>query len=194
MWNDYQIRAPALVENTPALDSFSIKDGLLYIRMNGEIRKSVPITDYGDYIEISLKDGGQIELETETAKLRYATPRYFICPKCGKRQRFLYAVYREYIFECRTCGYLQYYSRLSWDCFDYYKAGMKYIKEKLGFEDTDAYPEMFSSIVPDKPKGMKVTTYERHLAKLRWYQQKYKTLAEETEQKILADCEKKKGV
>ncbi len=188
-----EIRAPALVEETPALDSFSMKDERVFIRMDGEIKASVPFIDYGDYIEIKMKDGDKIEIDMEVYQLKYAKQHFFVCPKCRKRQRFLYFVFREYILECRTCGYLQYHSRLSWDCFDYYNAGMKYIREKLGYNDTDTYPEMFPNIVPDKPKGMKVAVYERHLAKLRWYQDKYKTLSDETVRKILKKCEKKKG-
>ena len=180
-----EIRAPALVENTPAIDSFSIEDDFVCIMLNGEVKRHISIIDFGDYITIGLKDGKELELYTEEVQLRYAKQRFFICPKCEKRQRFLYFVCREFIFECRTCGYLQYQSRLSNDCFYYYREGMKYAKEKLGFEDPDAYPAMFPAIVPPKPKGMTVKVYEKCISKLKWYQDKYQMLAEETEKKIL---------
>lgn len=98
---------------------------------------------------------------------------YWLCPRCGKRARYLYFKNRGFL--CRRCAKLNYRcQQRTKDSANYAQDGLKLARERLGWEPTfDFYPAIFPYVVPDKPKGMHTATYHRYLARYRRYQEKY---------------------
>lgn len=98
---------------------------------------------------------------------------FFLCPACGKRVRYLYITGTN--FRCRRCAQLNYKSQQQTrDSMIYYWKGVEYVKEHLephpfGWPDGFA----FCDYVPDKPRGMHESTYQRHLARFIKYREKH---------------------
>lgn len=175
------------IEEVPYIDSMEITDPMP-IRYNDGRTKYYEIWNGFDEIEfIAADEKNNIIVNTVTKTINANSQmRYFICPSCGKMHRKLYLTWGNNVFECRKCARLNYRSQQeAKDCFVYYDQGMEYARDFLGFEKEDAYPMEFPSYTPNRPKGMKWATYERHLNKFRWYQQMYQKVFEEKEKRIL---------
>lgn len=99
---------------------------------------------------------------------------YWLCPRCGRRVRYLY--FKNMGFVCRGCAKLNYYcQQRTKDSVNHARDGLKLARERLGWEPTfDFYPAIFPYVVPDKPRYMHRTTYHRYLARYRRYQEKYR--------------------
>ena len=98
---------------------------------------------------------------------------YWLCPSCGKRVRFLYFKGRGFL--CRECAKLNYRCQQRTEgSISHVQDGLKLALEKLGWEPPfDFCPAIFPYVIPDRPKGMHMTTYYRYLARYRRYQEKY---------------------
>lgn len=99
---------------------------------------------------------------------------FFLCPYCGKRVRYLYFVGG---LRCRKCAGLNYRSnQRTRDSFYYQDKGMELALKRLKpYMTPDALS--FDRWLPDKPKGMHKTTYQKYLRRFRIYQEKRRSLA-----------------
>ena len=84
---------------------------------------------------------------------------FLICPGCGRRVRFLYLSWGR--FRCRSCARLNYRSQQDTkDEFYPYRAAVKMLRERFKVpEDQIPVPMDLPHFFPDKPKGMRWTTY-----------------------------------
>lgn len=98
---------------------------------------------------------------------------YWLCPRCGRRARYLY--FRGQELKCRECAKLNYRcQQRTKDSTNYARDGLKLVQEKLGWDPPfDFYHAIFPYVTPDKPKGMHWATYNRYLARYKRYQEKY---------------------
>ncbi len=97
-------------------------------------------------------------------------PRAFwLCPLCGRRVRYLY--FKSLRFMCRKCAALNYRSQQETrsDCMYYYNKGMTLVDKRL---DARLRPDGFSFCdwIPDRPRYMHKTTYQRYLRRFLRYQ------------------------
>lgn len=103
---------------------------------------------------------------------------FFLCPECGKRVRYLYLTQG---FLCRTCAKLNYRSQQQTrDSMTYYHKGMEYAKKHLSLPPADLDVFSFCAWIPDRPRGMRQTTYRKHLERFLRYQRRHeaRTLAD----------------
>lgn len=98
---------------------------------------------------------------------------YWLCPRCGKRVRFLY--FKGLGFVCRGCARLNYRcQQRTKDSTNYVQDGLKLARDRLYWEPPfDICPAEFPYVTPDRPRYMHQTTYRRYLARYRRYQEKY---------------------
>ena len=98
---------------------------------------------------------------------------FWCCPRCGNRSRFLY--FKKAGFVCRTCAGLNYkVQQRTKNSINHFCDGLKLAREKLGWEPPNwVVPVDFPYISPPRPQNMHMTTYLRHLARYRRYQEKY---------------------
>lgn len=98
---------------------------------------------------------------------------YWLCPRCGKRARYLYFKNRGFL--CRNCARLNYHcQQRTKDSTNYARDGLKLAQERLGWTPPfDVCPADFPYMAPDRPRYMHRTTYHRYLARYRRYQKKY---------------------
>lgn len=98
---------------------------------------------------------------------------YWLCPRCGKRARYLY--FKDRGFQCRECARLNYHcQQRTKDSTNYAWDGLKLARERLGWVPPfDVYPAVFPYVTPDRPRYMHQTTYRRYLARYRRYQERY---------------------
>lgn len=182
------------IERTARIDSFDIPeyDGFLY-------SDNVTFDCYHETVYCG-------DSETETAELQYEKWRqqitlsrvrhgfggssvYWLCPRCGKRSRFLY--FNKTRFECRGCVGLNYQSQQSTKNEDkYYRQGIEYAQRYLEPPPPGLDGFSFSNWIPGKPRGMHRTTYRRHLRRFLRYQRKYKEHQLEAMMKILGQATK----
>lgn len=99
---------------------------------------------------------------------------YWLCPRCGKRVRYLYFKNRGFL--CRDCARLNYRcQQRTKDSTNHVQDGLKLARDKLYWEPPfDICPAEFPYVTPDKPRYMHRTTYHRYLARYRRYQEKYR--------------------
>ncbi len=172
------IKTHGTIEDAVSVDSFSLRTGALKM----ELWKTAKYFSYTEQDEVITLDNREwIKFKIKRISTVTGEQEYFICPKCGKKYRFLYIdtkapeQIRKKGFMCRKCARLNYRSQQEFkDYLDYYDKGMEYAKEKFGWTYEDAYPQEFPYYTPDRPRYMHKSTYERYLKKFRWYQRKYK--------------------
>lgn len=99
---------------------------------------------------------------------------FWLCPRCRRRARYLY--FKDLGFLCRKCAKLNYAcQQRTHDSVNHACAGIKLAREKLHWKPPiDVGPMDFPYITPDRPKGMHMRTYYRHLARYMRYQEKYR--------------------
>lgn len=99
---------------------------------------------------------------------------FWLCPACGRRARFLY--FKGQGFQCRECARLNYRSQQrTRDSINHYRDGLKLARDKLGWEPPGyMVPAYFPQLNPPCPRYMHEATYQRHLARFRQYQEKYR--------------------
>ena len=116
--------------------------------------------------------GAETELSLSTICNACGTQYFFICPVCGRRTRFLYYTGQR-SFKCRECAGINYKSQqATHDDMEYYRKGVAFLRDKFGVYDP---PDGFSfpNFIPNKPKFMHWTTYDKHMRRLKRYQEKY---------------------
>lgn len=98
---------------------------------------------------------------------------YWLCPRCGKRVRFLYFKNRGFL--CRSCARLNYRcQQRTKGSTNHARDGLKLARDKLYWEPPfDICPAEFPYVTPDRPRYMHQTTYRRYLTRYRRYQEKY---------------------
>jgi hypothetical protein len=179
------------VEHTPRIDSFELDESdSLYDGKN--------FYDYlmfmdceADGLEI-LDDDMEVRAEIFISEVvSKSRQRFFICPDCGTRTRYLYTV-SKYKFRCRSCAGLNYKSQQEYrDCIDYYESGIAFAREVFDWTppsgicpaEWDAYP------LPERPRYMHESAYRKHLQKYKWYQKQYKKKAQEEVEAIMSKIE-----
>ncbi|MDE6590599.1 MAG: hypothetical protein K2K53_09710 [Oscillospiraceae bacterium] len=99
---------------------------------------------------------------------------FWLCPRCGRRSRYLY--FKNRGFACRECAKLNYQSQQrTQDSINHFRDGMKFAREKLHwFPTLPIVPMDFPTYTPPKPPKMHRATYQRHLARFRQYQAAYR--------------------
>ncbi len=96
-----------------------------------------------------------------------AGQRFFRCPRCGERARFLYRTAAGDL--CRRCAGLNYRSQQATRrAADTWHRAAKYARRHFAAEVPQG--ERFRSYVPPKPKGMHRKTYLKRLAQYQRYQ------------------------
>lgn len=161
------------IEQTPRIDSFEAQNvqyrGTIFAYGGG---KMVPLGCWHDEEVMELDRGDVLEL-ARTANHFGGSRAYWLCPRCGRRCRYLY--FKDHRFQCRECAKLNYRcQQRTKDSTNYARDGLKLAKERLGWEPPfDICPAGFPYVTPDKPRYMHQTTYRRYLARYRRYQEKY---------------------
>ena len=168
------------VENVSRLDSFQLKDvdgwGHLW---SGE---TFPVC----IVEVcNMPEGGECILFPAWAQERGVTvktsaspngfggeQRFFHCPVCGRRVRFLYL--QNETLCCRSCAKLNYKSQQATknDAL-YFHKGMDYASRNLLPPRFQVDGIDFLDYTPQRPRGMHDTTYIKHMIRFRRYQNKY---------------------
>lgn len=121
--------------------------------------------------EVYHDSGFTQEIEVSEVKNGVTVQRYWLCPKCGERTRYLYPSKKR--FECRKCCGLNYpSSQKTHDCLDFFEKGVKYMQDHLSYEFKGA-PIDFIHFTPPRPAGMHKKTYEKHLRAVQRYECKY---------------------
>ncbi|WP_026493078.1 hypothetical protein [Butyrivibrio sp. XPD2002] len=164
------VKTHGTIEESVSIDSFSLKKGALKCTIRN-VSEYFPFTETGEHIIFH----DSIKIQTSTISNITGEQTFFVCPRCGKKYRFLYANSYTKGFKCRKCARLNYRStqKEHADCIEYFDCGMKFAKEKLNWTYEDAIPWDFPSYIPDRPKYMHKSTYERYMKKFRWYQDRY---------------------
>lgn len=171
------------IERAWRIDSFdtaiSEGSGTLFARM-GEKVHLLDFDHFTEYGSTPETDREFVELwGVQTLELS-RTPSgfggscaFWLCPRCGKRARFLYFKGRGFV--CRGCARLNYRcQQRTKDSINHVRDGLKLARERLGWVPPfEICPAEFPYVTPDRPKGMHETTYHRYLARYRRYQEKY---------------------
>lgn len=121
-----------------------------------------------DYIEIGLQT-----VMLETTPCHFGGERYWMtCPKCGERKAVLYEVHSHY-WACRTCLNLVYSSQqmTKTDYWAWFIRAEEVAKQLQPDYDIKKYTPAFGFYppYPTKPKYMKRSKYNEHLAKFDKY-------------------------
>lgn len=163
------------VERTDRIDSFEAGKlgnwGVLTARGGGKLWCEHTTTKGREAVRL---DGfGVLELERVPAGFG-GSRALWVCPCCGERARYLY--YNGKGFLCRECAKLNYRSQQrTRDSLRHVEDGLKLAREKLHWEPPAwVTPLDFPSLNPPCPRYMHQDTYQRHLARFRRYQEKYK--------------------
>lgn len=94
---------------------------------------------------------------------------YFICPVCHKRVQYLY--YKSGL-KCRTCAELIYPTQTYNRGYSVYYVKVERLMKKLKFTDYLCIEDMMHAI-PDKPKYMRLVTYDNLIDNLIDLQQEW---------------------
>ncbi len=99
---------------------------------------------------------------------------FWVCPRCGRRARYLYFSNRDFV--CRGCAALNYaVQQRTKSSTNYAHDGLRLARERLGWTlPFPVAPMDFPHVIPDRPRYMHRTTYDRYLARYRRYQEKYR--------------------
>lgn len=175
------------VERAARIDSFEagkLKDWDVLFAYQGDGIIPLDCVHYTVY--------GPGSLERETIELSYPRSRwgdtlqltripsgfggtraFWLCPRCGKRVRYLY--FKDRRFMCRECACLNYRSQQETkDSVNHVRKGLKLADNRLHWTPPfPVAPVDFPHLTPDKPRGMHWSTYKRHLDRFRQYQAKY---------------------
>ena len=181
------------VEKTRRIDSFDLdyrRDGTIFTEL-GLAPCELVDTDFDFERNVGLEDYEIIHPKThEVLRVHCeqlqnnSRQRYFICPVCSKRVRFLYFYYG---LRCRTCAKLNYHSQQrKHDYLNFVDEGLRYAREKLYYYPAhQVYPMDFPEENPPRPPGMHRATYQRRLKNFRWYQDRYERGMLEEYERIL---------
>lgn len=178
-------RTHGQIERADRIDSFEagkvqLNDwGTLYAHWNG---KMIPLNCWRDLwadretVELSYPErpwSTSLEL-TRTPSGFGGSCAFWLCPRCGRRVRYLYFKGRGFV--CRECAKLNYQSQQrTKSSNNHFRDGMRLATEKLHWAPLiDVVPADFPYMTPDRPKGMHRRTYYRYLARYRRYQKKYR--------------------
>ncbi len=97
----------------------------------------------------------------------YGQRRLFICPYCGESREHLYFINGNW--KCRECGNLKYRSTVTYrDGMDYCDLKIRKICSRLRVYPISEY--YTGDEIPDKPKGMRWSTYSELIRHLRYWQ------------------------
>lgn len=182
-----QNKTHACISNYAYMDSFDISNnlhGFMYVR--NYLFKYVPI-------EIEDENTTMMRFWTEkpqySCKIRLykhvciSDQLYFICPDCGKRQRFLYLRWNK--FACRKCQMLNYeVQQRTRECIYYYDLAVAFARERLNYTITEMPINLPYVRIP-RPKYMQRKVYVRLIKKYNRYVELYKQTALQELSKIL---------
>ncbi len=180
-WN----KSHGTVETTPRIDSFEAASAeqVFFAKCDG---KMVAV-DCDHYTKFEPTPGTQREFVemwsgqwSQTVELSRkvngfgSSQAFFLCPACGARVRYLY--FTGAIFLCRKCARLNYRGQQETksDCMYYYDKGMALVEKHL-----DTWPELrpdgfsFCAWIPERPRYMHQTTYERYLRRFAKYRDQH---------------------
>ena len=129
-----------------------------------------------EMVELSYRGSRWLDvLELSRVRSGFGKSRAFwLCPRCGRRARYLY--FKSPGFVCRECAKLNYQSQQrTRDSLNHYRDGLKLAREKFGWEPPGYIPPVdFPHLAPPCPRYMHRSTYLRHLARFRRYQEAYR--------------------
>lgn len=182
-WN----KSHGTVEKTPRADSFEAGEigglGTLFCYADGGIplvldcyhnTGCVPDGEWENLEVWNSKTGWSQTIELSRKRNGFGGGQaFFLCPACGGRVRYLYL--DGGVFLCRKCSRLNYKSQQETrsDSMYFYGKGMGLAEKHLdpppffidGFE--------FCRWIPDRPRYMHQTTYERYLRRFAKYQDQH---------------------
>ncbi len=172
------------VERADRIDSFEAGRvegrGTLTARRDGSAL-TIPCerVTVGEREVVKLPVGGTLELAR--VKSGFGGSRAFwVCPRCGERARYLFFQRSKdeawsMGFACRECCRLNYrVQQRTRSSINHVLDGTRLAREKLGWEPSAwAAPLDFPNLTPPCPPRMRQSTYQRHLARFRRYQEKY---------------------
>lgn len=170
-------RTHGQIERAERIDSFEAGKvdgwGILFSSSMVPLGCGHFMEDDGEIVELSRGQWSTTLELTRTPSGFGGSCVFWLCPRCGKRVRFLYFKGRGFL--CRGCAKLNYRcQQRTKDSVNHARDGLKLAREKLRWEPPfPVVPAEFPCVVPDRPKGMHRTTYYRYLARYRRYQEKY---------------------
>lgn len=186
-WN----KAHEQVEQTPRVDSFDL--GNIQGWSNtacGSRMIDVFFTEPEDGCILASPDGpDEQEIQVEAKPNGYGGEQlFFICPECGARVRFLYLEPDRFSLLCRECMGLNYGSQQNTkDSMFYYRKGMEYAEKYLAVPPYAVDGFEFTCFVPERPKRMRKSTYDKHLARFLEYRRRFTEQMRAEAMKILTN-------
>lgn len=171
------------IERADRIDSFeagAVEGCGMVLASRGDKMLPLRCDHYGqagrELVELSYS-GSRWRVTLELARVRSGfggSRAFWLCPICGRRARFLY--FKDQGFVCRECAKLNYRSQQrTRDSVNHYRDGLKLARDKLGWEPPGyMVPAYFPELNPPRPRYMHEATYQRHLARFRQYQERYR--------------------
>ena len=170
-------RTHGQIERAERIDSFEAGKaegwGILFSSSMVPLDCEHFMEDDGEIVELSRGQWSTILELTRTPSGFGGSCVFWLCPRCGKRVRFLYFKGRGFL--CRGCAKLNYRcQQRTKDSVNHAHDGLKLAREKLRWEPPFPMAPMdFPHVVPERPRYMHKRTYYRHLVRYRRYQEKY---------------------
>ena len=182
-----QNKTHACISNYAYMDSFDICEnlyGFLYVRQYMFEYMPDEVEDENTTMMLFWTEEPQYHCKIRVNKHACASDQlYFICPECGKRQRFLYLRWNK--FACRTCQKLNYeVQQRTKDCIYYYDLAVAFARERLNYTINDVPIDLPYVRIP-RPKYMQKKVYARLMRKYNYYVDLYKQTALQELSKIL---------
>lgn len=155
------------IEEQPRIDSFDLakSNGSIMIYNDKRFLDYLrAFTEDDNLEEIYLSPEGDV-LEKRLMIENRAGRYYWICPKCGKRARYLYPGKHILTLRCGKCAGLNYKIQQKYhDCIWYADRALQYAIDYLQLKPPhDFAPYDILSIYPARPKGMSRNVYNKHL-------------------------------
>lgn len=170
-------RTHGQIERAERIDSFEAGKaagwGILFSSSMVPLDYEHFMEDDGEIVELSRGQWSTTLELTRTPSGFGGSCAYWLCPRCGKRVRFLYFKNRDFL--CQSCAKLNYRcQQRTKDSTNYAHDGLKLAREKLRWEPPFPMAPMdFPHVVPDRPRYMHKRTYYRYLARYRRHQKRY---------------------
>lgn len=174
-------RTHGRIEDTPRIDSFEAaqqdEDGV--ILFGNDLLWCDRNTDYSDPDDMErvelYRPGTKWSVNLWLIRLQNGFgggQAFWICPECGRRSRYLY--YRFGRFSCRNCAKLNYRSQQETkDSMRHYRKGMELVNKHLTYSGPAPDGFEFPYFIPERPKGMRQSTYRRYLLRFLRYREKH---------------------